>query len=233
MSVTTPTWEGAFNLRDLGGLPTPHGPTRSGALLRSGHLGWLTPDGRRQLIASGVRTIVDLRVPRERQEDPTPELPGVVVRERPLVSPEAYEEAGRLPDLPSLYRWLVRHRAASVVAAVTAVAEAPPGSVLVHCAAGKDRSAVVIASILALAGVVRADIVEDYLRSEEGMRPYWARIEPDQARRSQQAWRSMASLEAISAGLDELDLGGGAEAHLRAHGLSRAAQAALLARLVG
>jgi hypothetical protein len=227
------TWEGAFNLRDLGGLATPHGPIQPGALLRSGHLGWLTPDGRRQLIAFGVRTIVDLRVPREREGDPTPELPGVVVLERPLVSPDAYQEAGRLPDLPSLYRWLIRAPASQLVAAVSAVAEAPPGGVLVHCAAGKDRSGVVIASILGLAGVDRGDIVDDYLRSEVGMRPYWARIEPDAARRSQQAWRSPASRDAIAAALGELDEGGGAAEHLRTHGLSEGAESALMARLVG
>src|SRR6185295_17838171 len=57
-------WEGVFNARDLGGLPTVDGgTTRSGALVRSDSPIRLTEAGWRSLHAYGIETIVDLRDP--------------------------------------------------------------------------------------------------------------------------------------------------------------------------
>ncbi|MEX2372909.1 MAG: tyrosine-protein phosphatase [Dehalococcoidia bacterium] len=42
-----------------------------------------------------------------------------------------------------------------------AVAEAPPGGVLIHCAAGKDRTGVLVGLLLQLAGVEPEAIAED------------------------------------------------------------------------
>jgi protein tyrosine/serine phosphatase len=39
------------------------------------------------------------------------------------------------------------------------------GSVLVHCAAGKDRTGFAVAMLLSAVGVRRVDIIEDYLRT--------------------------------------------------------------------
>ena len=59
-------WEGCFNVRDLGGLPAADGRrTRPGAIIRADLLGRLTSKGRRQMLAYGVRTIIDLRSPRD------------------------------------------------------------------------------------------------------------------------------------------------------------------------
>lgn len=54
----------------------------------------------------------------------------------------------------------------SLVAALRTIADAE-GAVLVHCAAGKDRTGVVVALALDLAGVDRSAIVTDYLASAE------------------------------------------------------------------
>ena len=48
------------------------------------------------------------------------------------------------------------------VAAVAAIACAPDGGVLVHCHAGKDRTGLVVAFLLGIAGVGAADIAADY-----------------------------------------------------------------------
>ena len=60
------------------------------------------------------------------------------------------------------YLAYLRHRPDSVVEAVRTMA-APGGAVLVHCAAGKDRTGVVVALALAAAGVSRGAVVADYV----------------------------------------------------------------------
>ena len=54
----------------------------------------------------------------------------------------------------------------SLVAAIRAIADAD-GAVLVHCAAGKDRTGMVVALTLDLVGVDRGAIVTDYLATRE------------------------------------------------------------------
>ena len=66
-------WEGCLNARDVGGYETADGHrTRWGALLRSDLICRLTPRGRDQLLAAGVRTIVDLRSEHELAAEPGP-----------------------------------------------------------------------------------------------------------------------------------------------------------------
>jgi protein tyrosine/serine phosphatase len=54
-------WPDLRNARDLGGLATGGGVTRTGALVRSDTLRQLTPDGWSALKGFGIRTILDLR----------------------------------------------------------------------------------------------------------------------------------------------------------------------------
>src|SRR5215216_3684747 len=64
------TWEGCFNVRDLGGLATSGGQhIRWGALVRSDIPTRLTEAGRLALVDHGVRTVVDLRFPGEVEDD--------------------------------------------------------------------------------------------------------------------------------------------------------------------
>ena len=64
-------WEGVFNARDLGGLPAAGGRrTAPGALVRSDSLSRLTAAGWQALLGHGVRTVIDLRNAREREEAP-------------------------------------------------------------------------------------------------------------------------------------------------------------------
>ena len=54
-------WDGFFNARDLGGLPTVDGATTAWSrVYRSATLHLATPTGRDQAYAAGVRTIVSL-----------------------------------------------------------------------------------------------------------------------------------------------------------------------------
>lgn len=61
-----------------------------------------------------------------------------------------------------------------IAAAVTAVADAPAGAVVVHCHAGKDRTGLVVAVFLAAVGVGRDQIVADDAASDAALAPHYA-----------------------------------------------------------
>ena len=56
-------------------------------------------------------------------------------------------------------------------AAVGVIADAEEGGVLVHCHAGKDRTGLVVALLLAVAGVAPEVIAADYALSEPNLAP--------------------------------------------------------------
>src|SRR4029077_9249540 len=85
-----------------------------------------------------------------------------------------------------LNRWMVDRRGAGFAAVLNAIAQAPPGGVVVHCHAGKDRTGLVVALLLSVAGVERDAIIDDYALSDREMqRLYEADTadEPDIERR--------------------------------------------------
>jgi protein-tyrosine phosphatase len=70
-------------------------------------------------------------------------------------------------DLTEHYVGYVQQATASVARALHVLADPDSGTTLVHCAAGKDRTGVVVALALSLVGVPRNEVVADYLRSAE------------------------------------------------------------------
>ena len=71
-------------------------------------------------------------------------------------------------DSPEYWQHNVRILPALVSAALEAIAASKPG-VLVHCAAGRDRTGMVSALLLANAGVGADDVVLDYAESVRAM----------------------------------------------------------------
>jgi protein-tyrosine phosphatase len=168
-------WEGVLNSRDLGGYPTADGrETRCGAIVRSDNLTTLTEAGQAALVAYGVRSIIDLRRPGEIQELPNPFATrgrhGVSYKNIPFQDPAAPDEDE--PETLVLIYISMLHRFGDRVAAVMrAIAQAPNGGVLVHCAGGKDRTGLVSALLLALVRVAPETIAADYALSAEYLRP--------------------------------------------------------------
>ena len=174
--------ENAVNVRDLGGLPVEGGKRlRTGQLVRSDNLQGLSPSDVTRLVDEiGVTTVVDLRSTGEvTSEGPGP-LQAVASVEHLHLSllPEFGEMTDVAKDALALnreralqrdpenvadafYFGYLEDRPESVVGALRAVATAP-GAALVHCAAGKDRTGVVIAMALSVLGVPREEIVADY-----------------------------------------------------------------------
>lgn len=178
-------WDGCLNVRDLGGLPTADGrETRYRAVVRADSVSQLSDAGWRALVDYGIRTVLDLRGDHEREDDPPAELPVEVVHVPFMEANEAeWEEIGEeleaataaAPDTAASTReayliFLERFKP-NVAAAVRAVAHAPEGGIVVHCVGGKDRTGLLSAFLLHLAGVADEEIASDYALSEERLRP--------------------------------------------------------------
>lgn len=259
--------EGADNVRDLGGLPTTDGrAVQPRRLIRSDSLQALSDaDVRRLVDEVGVRAVADLRTDVEvTLEGPGPMTrePQVAIRHFSLF-PEAGDHTDAVAvddaDGPVVLPWQTRERpetqderrrgaagvylsyledrADSILAALRLVAYSD-GATVIHCAAGKDRTGVVVALALAEVGVEPAAIVADYARSAErveatltrlaGRRTYATDIirDVDFDRHKPQP----ATMERMLAAMDEMH--GGASAWLRARGWTETDAAALRKRLL-
>jgi protein-tyrosine phosphatase len=244
-------WDGCLNVRELGGLPTlDGGETRFGAVVRADSVRLLSDDGWQALVDHGVRTVVDLRGHDERADDPPADLPVEVVHVPFFESndEEWHETAEELdaavraaPDVPTATRdvyliFLERFRA-NIAAAVRAVAHSPGGGVVIHCAGGKDRTGLLSAFLLHLAGVADGEIAADYALSEERLRPRheaWfaaAETEEELERLRRIAQTPAASMAGVFAELERRY--GGVEEYLRSAGVSDDELRLVRARLRG
>ncbi|TYB60620.1 tyrosine-protein phosphatase [Nonomuraea sp. PA05] len=154
-----------INLRDVGHL--------AGApLYRSAQPHGLAVADAAALAADlGLRTIIDLRSLPEQEAVPWPLLPdGVRVHSIPFgpgtTSVDNLSWIIGPADMGVMYAHMARESAADLVRIVRLLSEGPA---LVHCAAGKDRTGVVIAITLSLLGVEAARISEDYALTEAAM----------------------------------------------------------------
>lgn len=168
------TVEGTYNLRTTAGYPAKGRVVREGKLFRSDGLQGLTDTGRRQFAAFGIRRVIDLRDRTELEHSPS-QLEGLPLE----VSHNPIFEDGKVPGgaetttLQGIYRLIVEQHAARLADAVRIIADSGTNPVLVHCAAGKDRTGLVIALALLAAGVEREHVVRDYAASEENLGSGW------------------------------------------------------------
>ncbi|MFF0726077.1 tyrosine-protein phosphatase [Streptomyces sp. NPDC004134] len=178
-------WDGCFNVRDLGGLPAAGGRrTRPGALVRADNLDGLTAAGWAAVADHGVRTVIDLRNAIDhRPRLPRPEGIGLV---RVPVDELAgnvrwWRDWGHLEGTPLTWAAYLEYVPKVAASVVREVAAAPPGGVVVHCTAGRDRTGFASFVLLTLAGVAAADIAADYLLSGPNHRRAAAALgHPDQ-----------------------------------------------------
>ena len=163
---------GTHNLRDIGGyLATDGRRVRPLTLLRSDALHAIDDEGRRYLSDLGLRSSIDLRELDERTAAPSAVPEEVRLIEIPLFTSAAPGElvagAGALdrrslPSLEAIYELLVTTRGPIIVEVIRALIEPGALPAVVHCTAGKDRTGVVIAIVLAALGIPDDVIAADY-----------------------------------------------------------------------
>ena len=248
--------DGAVNVRDLGDMPTEDGQkTARASLLRADSLQDLSAADVRKLVHDiGVTTVVDLRSTNElAAEGPAPldAVAGVRHAHHPVL-PEVGSNTDvvadallardrmdkvRYPRDPVCGHYLgyLEDRPDQVVGALRSVAHAG-GAAVVHCAAGKDRTGVVVALALTVAGVPAEAVVADYAATGERTEAIMARL-----RRSRLYSRDVNSkpadlqrprAETMAAFLEQMDARyGGVALWLTDHGLSAADLDALRVKL--
>jgi hypothetical protein len=227
-----------------------------GVLLRSDNLQSLTAHDVRLLVEQeALELVLDLRTDREvKLEGPGPitREPGVRIEHRSL-----YPRSGGNTDLDAAsanlwpqittddwadepqvvqaYLSYLIARPDSIVASVRAIADAQ-GGVLVHCAAGKDRTGVVVALALDAAGVDRQAIVEDYLATAQRIDAIMARLVSSPTYRPELEGHDPQEHAPLPGTMERIleivdDRFGGSVAWLSAHGLDDAELARLRGRL--
>ncbi|MCB0063775.1 MAG: tyrosine-protein phosphatase, partial [Caldilineaceae bacterium] len=129
---------------------------------------------------------------------------------------------------------MLDHNRPQVAQILRAVADAQPGGILIHCSAGKDRTGLICALLLALVGVPDAIIAEDYALSQAQLWPLYEKLVADAGGEEQVGWwlKPIAPPATMLSLLTHLrDRYGGAVDYLRRAGLSELALSRLHERL--
>ncbi len=166
-----------MNLRELGGYPTPFGPTRAHRYLRCGSTRCINQKDRAWLAAYGVTHVLDLR-----SQGESPQVTCPYARDRlvtwknvsfygmNLSDPQLIAAKGNLDYLSGGYLTMLGNHDA-VCQIMRFLSDVPQKEcVLFHCAAGMDRTGMLSMLLLGMVGVSRSDIVRDYLYSFGQMR---------------------------------------------------------------
>ncbi|TDD56431.1 tyrosine-protein phosphatase [Nonomuraea terrae] len=157
------------NFRDVGGYAAMDGRTvRWQRLYRADSLGSLADDDLTAFRALRVRNVIDLRHPFEvDKHGRVPETEGQLYHNLPIEGRRwdvaTYtEELGVARFLADRYLEVAEDGVGNLRTALETIARADNAPVVVHCAAGKDRTGILTALVLSLTGVSQDDIVADY-----------------------------------------------------------------------
>jgi protein-tyrosine phosphatase len=204
-----------------------------GRLVRASAMGELSAAGLDAMRRHGIRTVIDLRGDDEVAEIPSPFRAGLTYRRVPFMSARimALHRSAHDGTLPDELR-TIAVRGGGLAEAVAAIAEAEPGIVL-HCAAGRDRTGIVVAMVLSAIGVPDAEIVADYVASDDALVEEYDRFKaanPDRAAEvdagiAKRAWVMGETLRALR------DAFGGARAYLELAGVQPTHLDAIRAKL--
>lgn len=225
---------GVLNFRDVGGYPVAGGGSvRWRTLFRSDALHELDAAGLAAIAGLRVKTVIDLRTKAEAAIAPSP------VAGRALHVPLLTGDLQDLPlELSALYRYVIDECGAAIAAAVAALSADDAVPALVHCSAGKDRTGVVIALVLAVLGVPDEVIAADYALSsvylDPNRTPVIGQLRAGTGLGAELTAALLASPPALI--LDVLhttrERAGSVEGYLRAHGLGDAALTRLRSALI-
>lgn len=180
--------DGVRNLRDIGGydIPSPATTTRKNFIYRSAQLSKITPEGCNTLVSDlGIKTVYDLRSASEVLKNIAPEIPGATVLATPVFqdgvdksSPEKLALRYRMDaenESPAIafaraYSHFLVDGASAFRTIFTHIRDQPDSPFLIHCAGGKDRTGVLAALMLRVAGVTDDEIIgKEYELTEVGM----------------------------------------------------------------
>jgi len=176
-------FEGCVNFRDLGGYRTADGRTVAWRrLFRADGLNKLTPADRAQLRDLGLSTVIDLRTTDEAAQRGSFPVDEVPVRYVGLPLTDVLPATEDLPAwkeaayVATRYGAMVSDGGPVLTEAIRVLASGDSLPAVMHCSAGKDRTGVLSALVLAFLGVPDETIVEDYALSAAAMERLLGRL---------------------------------------------------------
>ena len=230
--------QGSYNIRDIGGYRTRDGrSTRWRTLLRADTLHRLTPASQDALVRYGVRTVVDLRGSEELAAGPNVFASSNTVnyRHHDIIGEQMRDERPEPPPvfrgpstIATAYANILDRRHDAVCGAVAALTDPRALPAVVHCHGGKDRTGIITALVLALAGVSDEAVAEDYALSGRFLfQRHLEMPDPRDASEGIETWqdyqRNNCPPEAMLQTLAHLvDRYGDAESYLLSGGMTRA-----------
>jgi protein-tyrosine phosphatase len=244
--------DGLRNARDLGGYPAAGGITKYGRFVRSEAPCALTERDLAFLEAFGVTLSVDFRGDGEvaRRKSALEGAPFLRYVRSPTFNDQVAFGASpgggdKKPPVTHMVRWGEKYiemadTCRDWVAGTLELLAGADGAALYNCTTGKDRTGIISALLLALAGVADDDIIADYCVSQVYLSEiydpmiteYNKKFSPENAAvKSDPFFRTdPENMEQLLRHIAENH--GGAENYLRGSGVSDAAIAALRGRLV-
>lgn len=174
-------FEGLHNFRDFGGYAAGAKHMVSGRFFRSANHAMISDADLQRLAGMNIRAVIDLRRPDERERQPSRRWEGfkaqVVENHDAQEGEESWDSFMASWDmtLESYRTYLLRYyaRAPHVPRLIDLFRQyfdtlaTGEGALVVHCAAGKDRTGLIVALTHELAGVHRDDIIADYLLTND------------------------------------------------------------------
>ena len=227
-------FEGAYNVRDVGGYSTTDGrQTRWRTFFRADSLHMLTPGDQSILVEYGLRTVIDLRRTAETQEAPnvfTGSSDVVYIHQDAIGSdPIQYDEELVNSEEPAtrvaaMYTAILDQRQSQIGRTLAILATPGILPAVVHCVGGQDRTGRIAALVLGIAGVPRETIAEDYTLSARFVVKWYLDKNPELSA-SDYSWQyyqaEFCPSEAMLKTLDHLDRHyGGIEGYVRSTGLT-------------
>lgn len=175
--------EGTPNFRDFGGYPSSSGQcVKWGYLYRSGQLSALSAGDVDLLESLALDLVFDFRRSDEQQQEPS-KLPGnrpPKVMSMPITpgsNTSFFEQADT--DKRAMFEFMVEvnrdfaeAQTATYSRMFKEILEQGSARILVHCAAGKDRTGFAAAMILLALGVSRDVVMQDYMLTAEFFSPH-------------------------------------------------------------
>ncbi len=161
----------SLNCRDVGGYATQDGQRVRWGLLYRSDLPVLDAEHATDLEALGLNTVIDLREPEERSARPSSAV-GRVPRVLDLsfgLGPVVAADPTKAASLGALYRTAILELGPQIADVVSELCGPEALPALVHCAAGKDRTGIVIGLVLSALGVADEVVAQDYAVTAENL----------------------------------------------------------------
>lgn len=174
-------FDGLHNFRDFGGYDAGGRKLVSGKLFRSANHAAASDGDLARLKEMGIGAVIDLRRPSERERQPSRRWDGFAGT---VIENHDHDEGAETWDVfmsswdmteESFRGYMMRYytrapytpRLIELYRRYFDVLASGEGALIVHCAAGKDRTGLIVALTHMLAGVHRDDVVADYLLTND------------------------------------------------------------------